>query len=298
MKEKQKKSPIVSFLVTVYNREAFLVETLNSILASTFVDFEVIVVDDNYSDDSLQIAKRIEESDERISVFCNDQNLGDYRNRNRAASLATGKYLKYLDADDLIYKHSLAIMVEAMEQFPDAALGLSRNVIDPKSPYPKCYTSPELYESHFLGRSPLGVGPSAAIIRRECFESVGGFSGKQFVGDSELWLKLAERWSVVTLAPALIWWRQHEGQQMQIEMTRPDIFTERFRLEMQFLEASKHLSSDQKLQAKQYLSQLHARRLWSMFLKDGRFKTAWKLLMDSSLSVLEIFSGLRKPIPR
>ena len=50
-------------------------------------------------------------------------NLGDYPNRNKAASYAKGKYIKYLDADDLIYPHGLEVMVHTMEQFPKAGLG-------------------------------------------------------------------------------------------------------------------------------------------------------------------------------
>ena len=97
-------------------------------------------------------------------------------------------------------------MVDALEHYPEAGLALSANVIDPEVPYPEKLDPPEFFRRHFFGRSPIGVGPSAAIIRRDCFEAVGGFSGRQFVGDTELWLKLAERWPVVLLPPALVWW--------------------------------------------------------------------------------------------
>ena len=120
-------TPHISILVTVYNREAYLAETLKSILDSSYEEFEVIVVDDNSSDGSLEIARQYAAGDSRLQVFLNDKNLGDYANRNKAASFAKGKYLKYLDADDLIYKHSLGVMIGAMEQFPEAALALSSN---------------------------------------------------------------------------------------------------------------------------------------------------------------------------
>ena len=285
----------VSVLITVYNRGNYLEETLDSLLRSAFSDFEAIVVDDNSSDNSLSIANKFALKDPRIHVFKNEENLGDYNNRNKAASLAKGKYLKYLDADDIIYNHSLGLMVEAMERYPDAGLALSSNVIDPMHPYPHHYSSQQLYESHYLGSSPLGVGPSAAIIRRECFEAVGGFSGKQFVGDSELWLKLAEGWSVVTLPPALIWWRRHEGQQMQLELTKPEVLNVRYQLEAERLEATSHLSESKKAQAIRRLSHLHARRLWSLALRGGKVKAAISLFRKTGFSFRDLLVGLRKP---
>ena len=90
----------VSILVTVYNREAYLAECLDSILSSNESDFEVIIVDDASSDRSVEIAEQYASRDPRVVLHENEKNLGDYGNRNRAASLASGKYLKYLDADD------------------------------------------------------------------------------------------------------------------------------------------------------------------------------------------------------
>ncbi len=288
--------PTLSVLVTTYNREQFLEATLRSILESTFEDFEIIVVDDVSSDNSLSLAKKVAASDGRMRIYRNEVNLGDYRNRNMAAAYARGKYLKYLDADDLIYSHSLEIMVGAMDRHPDAALALSSNVIDPVEPYPHHYTSEELYQSHYLGRSPLGVGPSAAIVRRDCFEAIGGFSGKQFVGDSELWLKLAERWAVVSLPPALVWWRRHAGQQMQLEMAKPEVLNIRYQLEVDMLDATKHLSIRQKSEARKYLSHRHARRLLSMAIKGRMPKRALSLFGNSGLSLTELLGGLKQAI--
>lgn len=179
-------STCVSGLVTIFNREKILAATVSSFLQSGFSDFELILVDDCSKDASWQLAQDLQSRDARIKAFRNDRNLGDYANRNKAASYAVGTFLKYLDADDLIYPHALQLMVDAMRQFPEAALALSANVIDPEVPYPELVSPSEFFQRHFFGRSPLGVGPSAAIIRRECFEAVGGFSGRQFVGDTEL----------------------------------------------------------------------------------------------------------------
>jgi len=109
-------NPLVSVLMTAYNREQFIAEAIESVLASTFTNFELIIVDDCSTDKTIEIAKKFEMIDSRVKVYKNDNNLGDYLNRNMSASFAKGKYLKYLDADDLIYPHGLEVMVAAMEK--------------------------------------------------------------------------------------------------------------------------------------------------------------------------------------
>ena len=286
-------TPEVSGLVTIFNREKILTETVASFLNSGFTDFELILVDDRSKDGSWQVAQDLQRQDPRIQAFRNDQNLGDYANRNRAASYATGTYLKYLDADDLIYPHSLQLMVDAMQRFPEAALALSANVIDPEVPYPELVQPADFFQRHFFGRSPIGVGPSAAIIRRDCFEAVGGFSGRQFVGDTELWLKLAERWPIVLLPPALVWWRRHEGQQMSLEMKRPEVLNVRFRLQLDTLHATSHLNSARKSVAEKRLRRNHARLLLSFALRQqGQRIRGLRLLREAGLSGGDVWRGI------
>jgi glycosyltransferase involved in cell wall biosynthesis len=126
----------VSILTTVYNRDKYIAACIESVLASTYQNWELIIVDDVSSDTSVAIARAYEQKDARIKVYVNDKNLGDYPNRNKAASYAKGKYIKYLDADDIIYPHGLEIMVNTMEQFPEAGLGISQKVVEDVKPYP------------------------------------------------------------------------------------------------------------------------------------------------------------------
>ena len=93
-----KNSVKISVLMTAFNREKYIGEAIESVLASTFKDFELIIVDDCSSDKTVEIAKNYENLDKRVKVFLNEKNLGDYSNRNKAASLANGKYIKYVDA--------------------------------------------------------------------------------------------------------------------------------------------------------------------------------------------------------
>src|SRR5258708_31839495 len=115
-----KNAPLVSVLMTAYNREKYIAEAIESVRNSTYANWELIIVDDLSKDNTVAIAKQYEAKDSRIKVYVNEQNLGDYPNRNQAATYARGKYLKYVDADDQLYPHGLQVVVSYMERFPEA----------------------------------------------------------------------------------------------------------------------------------------------------------------------------------
>ena len=132
-------------------------------LSSKFTDFEYIIVDDRSTDNTFEIAKSYAEEDTRIRVFQNEQNLGDYPNRNKAASYATGKYIKYLDSDDIMYAHCLEVMVSAMEKFPEAGLGMC-SFSEEGSPFPKQISPRDSYYQNFFGRDLFGRKLSKMLV--------------------------------------------------------------------------------------------------------------------------------------
>jgi glycosyltransferase involved in cell wall biosynthesis len=216
-----KSGPLVSVLMTAYNREKYIGEAIASVRASTLEDWELIVVDDASRDRTVEVAREAAVGDPRIRILVNPENLTDYRNRNRAASLARGKYLKYVDSDDMIYPHGLEVMTKMMERFPCAGLGLSSEGEDDRI-FPIELSPVEAYRIHFLRRELFGRAPGSAIIRREAFEAVGGFSGARYIGDSECWLKICKTYPLVLLPRDLVWDRTH-GQQEKIYMTGKDV---------------------------------------------------------------------------
>jgi|GEM_PF-655629 len=206
------REPLVSVLMTAYNREKYIAQAIESVLASTFQDFELIVVDDASKDNTINIAKSFVAKDDRIKLYVNEVNVGDYPNRNRAASYACGKYIKFLDSDDLIYPYGLAAMVGAMEKFPEAGFGLS-SASDVRSPYPICISPEQIYRENFNGFGHFDRAPGSAIIRRTAFEDIGGFSGERMIGDYELWFRMARKYKLVKMVRDLVWDRRHEGSE-------------------------------------------------------------------------------------
>ena len=114
-------------------------------------------------------------------MYLNEVNISDYPNRNKAA------------------------------------LRVSVYNVDPDRPFLQISTPEHTYREAFLAKGFLGSGPSAAIIKKEYFDEVGGFSGKQFIVDTQLWHQLAWNYSVIKLQPHLIWWRRHAEQQIEQE---------------------------------------------------------------------------------
>lgn len=211
--------PLVSVLTTVYNRAPYIAPCIESVLAQTMDDLELIIVDDCSTDGSFAVAERYR-SDPRVRLYRNERNLGDYPNRNRAASLARGTYLKYVDGDDLIYPHCLALMVEGMETFLEAGYGLSRDF--PGAMAPVLLTPSEAYREHFFRSGLFTSGPLDAIIRRDAFEEVGGFSPARYTSDTDFFLRLGARWDGVILVPGLVWWRHHPEQESLHEKASVD----------------------------------------------------------------------------
>ena len=287
--------PILSVLVTVYNRDRFIDATLRSILGSTFQDFEVIVVDDASSDHSWALANNIAEQDERVHVYLNKVNLGDYGNRAMAASLARGKYIKYVDSDDLIYPHSLAIMVESMEAYPDAALALSHSMPEDSSPYPWCLTPEQTYCKHFLGRGCLSCGPTGAIIKKETFDAVGGFNKSWGVlADIDLWLRIAAHWNIVLLPPGLVWWRRHEAQEYSKNDAEIVYLQRGYELDTTALNDPRcPLAVSERCFALKRCRQHFARKMLCLALAKKRFRTARELFNKSDLSFKDLLSGFK-----
>lgn len=206
------KRPIVSILTTIYNREKYLPECIQSVLAGQFQDFELILLDDASTDRSWDIALAYAAMDPRIKAYRNETNLGDYPNRIKAASLASGKFLKYLDADDMHGKFLLDIMVEAMEQHPQAVLGLYNRR---RYEFEHRFLSPqEAYQyHHFEGVDILHSPPLYAIIRRSEALKSGAFEEHPMTGDFEFWHRLTASHGLLVIAQAQTMYRVHDDQQ-------------------------------------------------------------------------------------
>ena len=110
------RKPQVTVFIPVYNRRAFIGPAIESMLAQTFEDFELLIVDDGSTDGGLEIMRSYE--DPRVRVVANERNQGIPKTRNRGLELARGEYIALLDSDDVSVPDRLARQVEFLDRNP------------------------------------------------------------------------------------------------------------------------------------------------------------------------------------
>src|SRR5947207_13744185 len=115
-------APLISILTTAYNRDKYIAQAIESVLASSFKDFELIIVDDCSKDYTVEIARRYT-SDPRVQVHVTERNLGGYPNRDPAASLPAGRYLKYIGPDHYLHPQGLETQVALVGRFRHSGAG-------------------------------------------------------------------------------------------------------------------------------------------------------------------------------
>ena len=110
------KHPLVSVIMPCYNVERFLPFTIDSVRQQTFADWELLIVDDASTDGTVEVLQRASDQDQRIRWIVKPEHSGIADSRNRCIKMAQGRYLAFLDADDLWYPEKLQRQLQFMEE--------------------------------------------------------------------------------------------------------------------------------------------------------------------------------------
>ncbi len=188
--------PIFSVVIAAYNAERTIAETINSVLAQTFEDFELIIVDDGSEDLTLPFALREAARDERIKV-ATQSNQGVSAARNLGVSKARGKYLAFLDADDIWHDSKLAKHLAFHRNDPALEASYARVVfcVDNGKGLKPGRTRSTVFEDYCALEDVLIENAvctmSNLVIERETFHEIGGFSQEmRHVEDQDLLARL------------------------------------------------------------------------------------------------------------
>ncbi len=127
--------PLVSVIIPCFNSEKHIVETVRSVQAQTFKDLEILVVDDCSSDESGILVRDLAESDNRIRLLFQDENKGVAAARNRALAESRGRYIAYLDSDDLWMQGKLRRQLDFMAENRIGACFTSYETIEEDGAY-------------------------------------------------------------------------------------------------------------------------------------------------------------------
>jgi glycosyltransferase involved in cell wall biosynthesis len=204
----------------VYNRQQFIGEAVASVLASTFVDFELLLIDDGSTDASLEVATRAASGDTRLRTVRLPHG-GVAVARNAGLREARGEFMASLDADDAMFPHRLRLQVDYLDRHPECVAVGSRALFVDADSLPMYvglnFLSHEgIDRAHLEGR-PCAIGHPATTFRKSAVLAVGGYASELNASgeDYDLWLRLAEVGRLVNLPDVLTRYRVHGGSMSQ-----------------------------------------------------------------------------------
>ena len=212
----------ISVCIPTYNYAGYLAETIESVLQQHFADFELIIIDDNSTDDTRAVVERYAEKDPRIRFSVNPKNLGMVQNWNLCLERARGEYIKFVFGDDLLSSpDTLGRMAALLDGDSSVSLACSaRNFIDERSRVLKV-------ESHFATGSHVGtevictclakkenlVGEPSVVMFRKAQATRGFRVNYRQIVDLEMWFHLLEQGSLAYIDEPLCSFRVHDEQQ-------------------------------------------------------------------------------------
>jgi GT2 family glycosyltransferase len=209
----------VSVCIPTYNGATFLAESIQSVLAQTFSEFELLIVDDGSTDATVDIVRSF--SDERVRLYQNEERLGIPKNWNRCLSFARGEFFCLFHQDDLMMPENLARKVQMLEAEPRMSFVHSGAtlLVDDSAPSSLGNWIDEATEDFIADgmayfRKLLFPGnvicAPAVMARRDTFLALGGFDEDlAFTPDYEMWMKASVAGCVGFLSDPLITYRWH-----------------------------------------------------------------------------------------
>lgn len=230
--------PKVSVCIPVRNGFEFIEKAVLSVLQQTYQNFELIVVDNFSTDNTVDLIEKFTSRTDKIKLYKNEKNIGLIENFNACLYKATGKYIKFLCADDVLMPNCLELMVSSLELNDCASLvTVGRLLIneEDKALVLKSYVKEEtLIPGHaVINRCLFGANyigePSATMFRREMLSE--GFDAKfPHLVDLEMWFRLLEKGDLISIPLPLCGIRRHKSQMTQHNIQSPILVEDNIRL--------------------------------------------------------------------
>ena len=217
--------PTIAVLLPVYNAEAFVDEAVRSILAQTFTDFELFIVDDGSTDGSLDIVRAHEARDPRITLISRP-NTGIVGALNEMADRARSPFLARMDADDVSLPERFKTQLACFESTPRAVCVGGRIDMIAESGDPLMSPTPaignaSIQQDALAGRTP--ISHPSAMIRRRAFRAVGGYREDAYPAeDLDLFLRLGEVGELHNVPDTVLRYRMH-GNSVSVRLSERQI---------------------------------------------------------------------------
>lgn len=207
-------APVVSVIIPTYRHAEYVEETLGSVFAQTFVDYEVIVVNDGSPDDTAARLRPLAQAG-RIR-YIEQPNAGQAAARNRGLAEARGEFVAYLDDDDLWPADKLTWQVAALREHPAWVMvsGPSGQAdAEGRRAEPSdANGAVEVRDTRELFVNSGIDSPGQVLVRREVLEKIGGFDPTLWgADDTDLWIRLSVHGEVGRVGRTALYYRRHAG---------------------------------------------------------------------------------------
>lgn len=202
-----------SVLIANYNNGKYLTDAINSVIAQSYPNWEIIIVDDCSTDNSIDIYKTLE-NDTRIKIFYNDKNQGCGYTKRRCVEKANGEICGFLDPDDVLTSNALSVMVEAHTIHMHASLIHSKlYYCNDKLEIEGAYTASKNVEPNQLMFFNLGgeISHFSTFKKKFYKQTLGIDSFLKKAVDQDLYLKLYEVGPTIYIDLFLYYYRIHKG---------------------------------------------------------------------------------------
>ena len=278
-------NPFFSVISVTFNSSQFVRDAIESVLASTYTDFELIIGDDCSSDNTWEIIN--EYNDPRIVKYRNEKNLREYPNRNKALGMAKGEWVIFIDGDDLIYPHSLSfidVMIQKEKNIGMLLMRWYRNNIF----YPILISPRDFYLEQYFGEGFLGTAFTNVVFNRRTLLDIGGLSNSHIYGDDYIRKRIALKNNMMVISDQLTFWRETPNQASQNAKKSINAKFEQIDSSFLFLNLAAQqgiLLSDEVNLAKWYISKMLIKDILKNLLK-GNFLYAWNLLKRYSKNIV------------
>ena len=208
--------PTVSVIIPTYNRASMLNEAIQSVLDQTYSDYEIVVVDDGSTDNTRNVVNKF--SDKRVRyVF--QENRGRSNARNHGISLAQGRYIAFLDSDDLFLPHKLERQVIALNENAEFGMVYSSAICtDEQGKEMGCMykaTASGWIYSKVAFYVPLTIILPTVMLRTEVLSQLGGFDeNMERFEDTDMWRRVARKFKILAIPEPLCRIRTHSDNEL------------------------------------------------------------------------------------
>ncbi|MBI4341881.1 MAG: glycosyltransferase [Candidatus Omnitrophica bacterium] len=202
--------PLVSVLMATYNRAAFLPQAIESVLAQTYPHWELVIINDGSTDNTRQIVESFQARDARIR-YVYQANQGLAASRHHGVRLCRGKYIAFLDDDDLYLPDKLEQQVAFLEAHPEIGLVYSPvQLVDREKRVLGMY--PQQPARTFLELiDGCTIATHGVLVRTACFHQVGTFrKDRSPAEDYDMWLRISQSYAIAFLPECVGLYRKHE----------------------------------------------------------------------------------------